>query len=121
MKKILLALAAVLCCAMMTTMTTACSSDDESVSDFAAYTVNPKGEFPNSNCLEVVVEMRNALAKGLGDENRVCKRDDAKAIKICDEVFSSVTRSGHFVIVLEVTPFGNGLNNTSTIIKSYEN
>ena len=55
------------------------------------------------------------------DENGLCKRNDDKAISICDEAYKKATPSGHFTIVLTVTPFGNGLDNQSTTIKSWEN
>lgn len=120
MKKIMMTLAAVLCCAMISTVFTACSSDDnDSVSNYAAYTVNPSGEF-SGNCLTICEEMRNALQTGMPLENNVCKRDDAKAIRICDEVYNKTTATAHFKIALDVTPFGNGVNNTSTTIKTYE-
>ena len=119
MKKIMMTLAAVLCCAMISTVFTACSNDDDSVSDYAAYTVNPSGNF-SGNCLAICEKMRDALKTGMPIENNVCKRDDAKAIRICDEVYNSTPATAHFKIVLVVTPLGNGVNNTSTTIKTYE-
>ena len=112
-------LAAVLCCAMISTVFTACSNDDDSVSDYAAYTVNPSGNF-SGNCLAICEKMRDALKTGMPIENNVCKRDDAKAIRICDEVYKSATATAHFKIVLQVTPFGNGLDNKSINLKTYD-
>lgn len=113
-------LAAVLCCTMISTVFTACSSDDnDSVSNYEAYTVNPDGTF-SGNCLAICEEMREALRTGMPLENNTCKRDDAKAIRICDGVYNSTTATAHFKIILQVTPFGNGVNNTSTTIKTYE-
>ena len=121
MKKILMTMAAVLCCAMISTAFTACGNENESVSDYAAYRVNPSGQFGNTNCLAICEQMREALRKNLTDENGLCKRNDDKAISICDEAYKKATPSGHFTIVLTVTPFGNGLDNQSTTIKSWEN
>ena len=116
-------LAAVLCCAMISTAFTACDkdNDNESVSDYAAYKVNPSGEFGNSNCMDICEQMREALRKDLTDENGICKRNDDKAISICDEVFKKATPSGQFSIVLTVTPFGDGVDNKTTTIKTWEN
>ena len=116
--------AAVLCCAVISTVFTACSSENESVSDLAAYTLGSKGDertITSSNCQEIMDKMKNALIVGLGDEHCICKRDDDKAIRICDQVYNSVTPVGYFVIELKVTPFGNGVNNQSIVIKKYEN
>ena len=65
MKKILMTLAAVLCCAMISTVFTACGDDEnESISDYAAYGVKVyTGSSINSNCDEVVEQMRDALDK----------------------------------------------------------
>ena len=42
MKKMFMTFAAVLCCVMISTVFTSCSKDDDdSVSNYAAYTVNP--------------------------------------------------------------------------------
>lgn len=127
MKKILMTLAAgrlvltiAFCCAMISTVFTACSSDDdESVSDYAGYTVNPQDQI-RGNCLAICTKMREALKEGMPLGNNVCKRDDAKAIRICDEIYNSTPATAHFKIVLVVTPLGNGVNNTSTTIKTYE-
>ena len=124
-------LAAVLCCAMISTIFTACSkSENESISDYAAYAVKVyAGSSINTNCDDVVEQMKEALDKGMDgkmsgsteDDKCICKRNDQKAISICDEAFQKANRSGHFSIVLQVTPFGNGLNNKTTDLKLYEN
>jgi len=131
MKKIMMTLAAVLCCAMISTIFTACSkSENESISDYAAYAVKVyAGSSINTNCDDVVEQMKEALDKGMDgkmsgsteDDKCICKRNDQKAISICDEAFQKANRSGHFSIVLQVTPFGNGLNNKTTDLKLYEN
>ena len=132
MKKILMTLAAVLCCAMISTTFTACGSDsdNESISDDAAYDVKVYTVSSiNSNCADVVKQMKEALNKKMDgkmsgstdDDKCVCKRNDQKAISICDEAFQNATRSGTFSIVLKVTPFGNGLNNETTDLKIYRN
>ena len=119
MKKILMTLAVVLYCAMMTTIFTACGSDDQdSVSNYAAYTVAPING--SGNCLTICENMREALKPGMPLDEKVCKRDDAKAIRICDEVYKSATATAHFKIVLQVTPFGNGLDNKSIDLKTYD-
>lgn len=117
MKKLFMMLAAVLCCVLFST---SCDKNP-SVSDFAAYTVNPSGTFGNTNCLSICEEMRAALESGMPlDEHRIGKRNDEKAISICDAVYKNATATGHFSIVLEVTPFGNGMNNTTSLLKTYE-
>jgi hypothetical protein len=131
MKKIMMTLAAVLCCAMISTIFTACSkSENESISDYAAYAVKVyAGSSINTNCDDVAEQMKEALDKGMDgkmsgsteDDKCICKRNDQKAISICDEAFQKANRSGHFSIVLQVTPFGNGLNNKTTDLKLYEN
>jgi len=131
MKKIMMTLAAVLCCAMISTIFTACSkSENESISDYAAYAVKVyAGSSINTNCDDVVEQMKEALDKGMDgkmsgsteDDKCICKRNDQKAISICDEAFQKANRSGHFSIMLQVTPFGNGLNNKTTDLKLYEN
>ncbi|MBR6152225.1 MAG: hypothetical protein IKQ25_13160 [Lachnospiraceae bacterium] len=127
----MMTLAAVLCCAMISTIFTACSkSENESISDYAAYAVKVyAGSSINTNCDDVVEQMKEALDKGMDgkmsgsteDDKCICKRNDQKAISICDEAFQKANRSGHFSIVLQVTPFGNGLNNKTTDLKLYEN
>lgn len=118
MKKILMTFVAVLCCTMISTLFTSCQKN-ESISDYAAYTVNPSGTF-SGNCLAICEEMRDALTTGMPLDNRIGKRNDGKAISICDEVYKKSSATAHFRIVLEVTPLGNGLNNTTSTIKTYE-
>lgn len=117
MKKVLMTLAAVLCCALFFSLTSC--TKNESVSDYAAYTVNPSGTF-SGNCLAICEEMRSALATGMPLDNNTGKRNDKKAISICDEVYKKASATAHFKIVLNVTPFGNGMNNTTSTIKTYE-
>ena len=121
MKKLMMTFAAVLCCAIISTVFTACSKDNESVSDYAAYTVNPSGNF-SGNCLAICQDMRDALTTGMPLDQKTCKRNDAKAISICDQVYqnTTATATAHFKIVLEVTPLGNGMDNKTTTIKTYE-
>lgn len=119
MKKIMMMFAAVLCCAMISTMFTSCSKDEESISDYASYTVNPKGTF-SGNCLAICQKMRDALEESMPLDDNIGKRDDEKAIRICDEVYKNTNATAHFKIVLLVTPLGNGVNNTTTEMKIYE-
>ena len=112
--------AAVLCCAIISTVFTACKNDEQdSVSNFAAYdvvTINSSG-----NSLIICENMQEALRTGMPLDNKVCnKRDDAKAIRICDEVYKKSYATAHFKIILRVTPFGNGLDNKATDLKTYE-
>ena len=111
--------AAVLCCAMISTMFTSCGKDEESISDYAAYTVNPDGTF-SGNCLAICQKMRDALEESMPLNDRIGTRDDDKAIRICDEVYKNTNATAHFKIVLSVTPLGNGMNNTTSVIKTYE-
>ena len=118
-KKFILAALTMVCAFVVTNLFTACSSSDDGLSNYAAYTVNPSGEV-TGNCLAICEMMRSELQKGMTWENGVCKRDDAKAISICDGVYKSTIATASFKIVLYVTPFGNGVNNTSTTLKTYE-
>ena len=120
MKKFLMTLAAVLCCALTTTVFTSCSEEGDSLSNYATYAVNPKGEFANTNCMTICEKMREALKTGMEYSNGLCKRDDARAIRVCDDIYNKMTGSGHFKITLEVAPFGEGLESKSFIIKTYE-
>ena len=113
-------LAAVLCCTLTTTVFTSCSEEGDSISNYATYDVNPKGEFAKTNCMNIIEAMRAALKSGMEYNNGLCKRDDARAIRICDDIYKKMTGSGHFKIVLEVAPFGNGLENKAITIKTYE-
>ena len=130
MKKILLTLtcgrtrliatfAAVLCCAIISTVFTACKNDEQdSVSNYAAYDVVAIG---SGNSLFICENMQEALRTGMPLDNKVCnKRDDAKAIRICDEVYKKSYATAHFKIILRVTPLGNGLDNKAIDLKTYE-
>ena len=126
----LMTLAAVLCCAMISATFMACDNENESVSDYDAYDVKVKSVISiNSNCYDVEKQMREALYKGMDgkmsgiteSDKCICKRNDKKAISICEEAFKNANPSGHFTIDLQVTPFGNGLNNKTTILKSWVN
>ena len=122
------------CCAMISTIFTSCKDDEnESISDYAAYGVKVyTGSSINSNCDEVVEQMRDALDKKMegkmsgnaGGDKCICKRNDNNAISICDEAFQKANRSGRFSIVLQVTPLGNGVNgsnNETTDLKLFQN
>jgi len=130
MKKSLM-MAAIFCCAMISTIFTACDkSENESISDYAAYAVKVyTGSSFSTNCDAVAEQMREALNKKMdgkmsgsteGDKC-ICKRNDNKAISICDEAFNNANPTGHFSIVLQVTPLGNGLNNETFNLRLYQN
>ena len=130
MKKFLMMLAAVLCCWVISTAFTACNKENESISDYAVYDVKVETEISIlNNAYDVEKQMREALRKNMDgkmkgtteDEKCTCKRNDNKAISICDEAFKNANPSGHFTIVLQVTPLGNGLDNKTTNLKLYEN
>ena len=84
MKKSLILCFAVVCCILTSVAFTSCSDDDSS--DFVAYTVNPKGGMSLDKMmlnLQICEKMRDAIKASFGDAV-VYSRDDAKAIKACD-------------------------------------
>ena len=85
MKKFLFTLAAVLCCVMVSTMFTSCSKDDDS--EFGSYYAETVGDnyFGDLVCNQ----MDNALSSAFGNK-MFYKRDDKKAIRVCDEVAKKV-------------------------------
>ena len=86
MKKILMTFAAVLCCAMMATVFTACSSDDDS-DEIVKYWAETVGDNAFGN--QVCSQMDAALSSAFGS-SVAYKRDDSKAIRVCDEVANKV-------------------------------
>lgn len=86
MKKYLMTLAAVLCCAMMTTVFTACGSDDDG-DEIVKYWAEPAGD--NAFGRQVCSQMDAALSSAFGS-SVAYKRDDSKAIRVCDEVANKV-------------------------------
>lgn len=86
MKKIPMTFAAVLCCAMMATVFTACSSDDDS-DEIVKYWAETVGDNAFGN--QVCSQMDAALSSAFGS-SVAYKRDDSKAIRVCDEVANKV-------------------------------
>ncbi len=86
MKKYLMTLAAVLCCGMMTAVFTACSSDDDG-DEIVKY--KAVGEDGNLFGAQTSSAMNAALSTAFGSDVAY-KRDDSKAIKVCDEVAEKV-------------------------------
>ncbi len=86
MKKYLMTLAAVLCCAMTTTVFTACSSDDDS-DEIVKYWTETVGSnaFGDQVCDQMDAALSSAFGGGVA-----YKRDDSKAIRVCDEVANKV-------------------------------
>ena len=118
MKKFMMTLAAVLCCAMTMTLFTACGDDEQdSVSNYAGYNVTAKGN--GFIGLMIVQNMQDALTTGMPLDGKMCKRDDAKAIKICDEVAKKSVSTASCEIELTVTPFGNGTENKTITLQTY--
>ena len=118
MKKFMMTLAAVLCCAMTMTSFTACSDDEQdSVSNYAAYTVTAQGS--GMLGLMIVEDMQEALKTGMPLDGKTCKRNDEKAISICDEVAKKSASTAYVEVYLTVTPFGNGTENKNITLKTY--
>ena len=86
MKKYLMTLAAVLCCGMMATMFTACGSDDDG-DEIVKYWTETVGS--NAFGDQVCAQMDAALSSAFGS-SVAYKRDDSKAIRVCDEVANKV-------------------------------
>lgn len=94
MKKYILTFAAILFAAFVTTtVLTSCGDDDDD--EFVTYYAVPKyGDNAFSQAL--CIEMNEAIVKAFGNTSAVfvTKRDDAKAIKACDEVANANRTSG---------------------------
>ena len=118
MKKTLLLLAAFFCCAIILT---SCGKD-ETADDWVSYTVNPSETF-SGNCLSICEQMRTALKSEMTTSYSMFKRDDAKAITICDRVYNSTkaTATASFTIVLSVSKGSTGPDDIKlTTLKTYE-
>ena len=100
MKKILIMLTIALCCAGALSSCQKADSDE-----WVFYTVNPSGTFSGFNCPIICSQMTSELQAGLTYNNGMYKRNDSKAISICDKVYER-TKPGeksHFTIVLTVS------------------
>lgn len=119
MKKFFMTAVALICMTMMCVSLTACSKDDDddAVVRYSAVTVgdNLYGQM-------VCNEMDAALASAFGS-SLAYKRDDSKAIRVCDEVAEKVRDNSLIgTIQLEVTfasadPYAD---NETKIIKTYQ-
>lgn len=119
MKKYFMTAVALICMTMMCVSLTACSKDDDddAVVRYSAVTVgdNLYGQM-------VCNEMDAALASAFGS-SLAYKRDDSKAIRVCDEVAEKVRDNSLIgTIQLEVTfasadPYAD---NETKIIKTYQ-
>lgn len=85
MKKYLMAAVALICMTMACVTLTACSSDDKE--EFVSYVANPDGSYDFSDLakiLNVTQEMNSNINKAFNGS--AYKRNDSKAIQVCDEV-----------------------------------
>ena len=119
MKKYFMAAVALICMTMMCVSLTSCSSDDDddAVVRYTAVTVgdNAFGDI-------VCNEMDAALASAFGS-SIAYKRDDSKAIRICDEVAEKVRDNsliGTIQLKVSFASANPNADNESKIIKTYQ-
>lgn len=116
MKKYLFSLAAVLCCAIAISVFTSCSKDDDS--EFGEYYAQTVGD--NLYGEMVCQQMDQALKTAFGNQ-QFYKRDDAKAIRTCDEVASKVkdlSIVGSINLMMRIGSTSTSASNTK-VIKTY--
>ena len=82
MKKVLFSLAAIVCCVMTMSVLTSCSSDENST-EFVNYRTRTVGD--NAFGDMVCSQMDAALSSAFGNQVAY-KRDDSKAISVCDAI-----------------------------------
>lgn len=118
MKKYLMAAVALICMTMTCVTLTACSSDDDE-EVFVRYNAETVGD--NAFGSIVCGHMDQALSSAFGS-NVAYKRDDSKAIRVCDEVAEKVRDNSQIgTIILKVTfassdPDASG---NTQVIKTY--
>lgn len=116
MKNYLIILTLAFCCAGLFSSCQKAESDE-----WVYYTVNPAKSF-SGDCLSICDQMRSGLQAGLQSSYGMYKRDDAKAISICDKVYEN-TKPGeksHFTIVLTVSKGSSTPGDVpQTTLKSY--
>ena len=114
-----LTLAAVLCCAIMTTVFTACSNDNDG-DEIVKYWTETVG----SNAIgdQVCAQMDAALSSAFGG-GVAYKRDDSKAIRVCDEVANKVRDVellGTINLMVVFPSSDPDATNNKKVIKTYE-
>ena len=117
MKKYLFSLAAVLCCAIAISVFTSCSKDDDA-SEFGEYYAQTVGD--NLYGEMVCQQMDQALKTAFGNQ-QFYKRDDAKAIRTCDEVAKKVKDEsivGSINLMMRIGSTSTSASNTK-VIKTY--
>ena len=115
MKKLLTILALAVCCAMATT---SCDKPAGNSDEWVYYNVNPNGEFSRSNALAICAKMRTAMEDAnLTNDVGLARRNDAKAIHICDAVYEDTKNqaTASFSLALNV----QDTNGKTTNLKIY--
>ena len=116
MKKFLIMLTFALCFAGVLSSCQKAESDE-----WVFYTVNPEGSF-SGNCLSICNQMKSELQAAIPYSYGMFKRDDAKAISVCDQVYES-TKPGekaHYTIILTVSKGSSNPGNVpETTLKRY--
>lgn len=88
MKKLLVTLALAIVCALVMT---SCDKPSGNTDEWVYYTVNPNGEFSRSNALAICAKMRSAMEDaGLTNDVGLARRNDARAIQLCDAVYENI-------------------------------
>ena len=111
MKKLLMTLALAICCALAMTSCNQLGTDE-----WVYYSVNPNGEFSGTNAMAVAQLMRAALQTELTNDIGLAKRNDSKAIQLCDRVYNDtkLISTGRFQILLDVKDFNGNTSNLKT-------
>lgn len=106
-------LALAICCAMAMT---SCDQLNNNSDEWVYYSVNPDGEFSGTNAMEVAQNMRAALQSELTNDVGLARRNDSKAIQICDRVYNDtkLTAIGKFKIALNLQDSNGKTSNLKT-------
>ena len=123
-KKFLFAMAALLCVMAVSVTVSSCSKDDDD-DQWWTYSVQPYGTIDvlKCNALQIAKEMTNALDKGMGYNNGVCKRNDSKAKSIADKAYQEYKDAaigGPFVLKLYVGHTSTSGEDNSVVLASYQ-
>ncbi len=116
-----MAIAAVICCTMAASMLTACGSDDDDSVEFVQYHAEPA----NSNILglPVATQMNTAISSAFGSDVAY-KRDDSKAISICDEVANknknAAVGTGTINLMVSFSSSDPNATGNTKVIKTYK-
>lgn len=118
MKKYLMAAVALICMTMTCVTLTACDDDDDVT--YVRYSAETVGD--NLYGSMVCSQMDNALSSAFGSDIAY-KRDDSKAIRVCDEVAEKVRDNelvGTINLIVTFSSTDPYATNNTKVIKTYE-